>query len=111
MKAKELTPRELVIRAITYRSPPRPPLFFRTDAERSDIVQAAYDSPTRFVDAEKTRDEWGCIWGNVIGTGTGYILKHPLDDWGEFSAYTFPDPRRASRFVAIEDAVQRYPHK
>jgi uroporphyrinogen-III decarboxylase len=116
MKAKELkpegpTPRELVIQAIAYRSPPRPPLFFRTDPDRSDIVQVAYHSPTNFVDSEKTRDELGCLWGNAIGTGTGYILEHPLDDWGNLSAYTFPDPRQASRFTAIEDAVQRYPNK
>jgi uroporphyrinogen decarboxylase len=106
-----MKPRELVRRAIAYQSPPRPPLFFRTDPERSDIVQVAYDSPTSFVDAEKTRDEWGCTWGNVLGTGTGYILKHPLEDWGDFSVYTFPDARRADRFVAIENAVRQYPEK
>ena len=111
MHPVELTPKQLVIQAITYQSPPRPPLFFRTDPDRSDIVQVGYRSPTDFVDAEKTRDEWGCSWGNVIGTGTGYILKHPLEDWDNFGAYTFPDPRQAGRFAAVEDAVQRYPHK
>jgi hypothetical protein len=111
MKAEELTPRELVIRAIAYGSPPRPPLFFRTNPEKSDVVQTAYHSPTNFVDAEKTRDEWGCRWGNAIGSGTGYILEHPLSDWDNFDAYIFPDPRLACRFVAIEDAVKRYSHK
>jgi uroporphyrinogen-III decarboxylase len=86
-------------------------LFFRTDPQRSDIVQVPYHSPTDFVDAEKTLDEWGCRWGNVIGTGTGYILEHPLEFWDNFETYTFPDPRQAVRFVDIEDAVRRYPHK
>jgi uroporphyrinogen decarboxylase len=103
--------KELVIRAITFQSPPRPPLFFRTDPLRSDIVQAAYSAPTNFVDAGKTRDEWGCTWGNVIGTGTGYILKHPLEDWTALETYVFPDPRKASRFVEIEKAVKEYPDK
>ena len=45
--------KELVIRAIAFQSPSRPPLFFRTDPLRSDIVQVAYYAPTNFVDAEK----------------------------------------------------------
>jgi hypothetical protein len=108
LKLEELTPRELVIQAIAYRSPPRSPLFFRTDPERSDIVQVAYHSPTNFVDVEKTRDEWGCHWGNAIGTGTGYILEHPR--MNSNLVPHLPDPGRY-RFAAIEDAVQRYPHK
>ena len=116
MKAEELksdrqSSKQIVKQAITYSSPPRPALFFRTDPERSDIVQVPYYSPTNFVDAQKTRDEWGCLWGNAIGTGTGYILKHPLADWGNFDSFSFPDPRQAERFAAIQDAVQRYPHK
>jgi uroporphyrinogen-III decarboxylase len=103
--------KELVIRAITFQSPSRPPLFFRTDPLRSDIVQAAYYAPTNFVDAGKTRDEWGCTWGNAIGTGTGYILKHPLEDWAALETYGFPDPRKASRFCEIEKAVKEYPYK
>ena len=106
-----LTPKELAIQAITYSSPPRPALFFRTDPDRSDIVQVAYHSPTNFVDAENTLDEWGCRWDNAIGTGTGYIVKHPLEDWSSYSTYILPDPRQASRFIAIEEAIQRYPNK
>ncbi|MCC6958098.1 MAG: hypothetical protein IT316_14955 [Anaerolineales bacterium] len=105
------TPRQIVNQTITRRSPPRPTLFFRTNPERSDIVQVPFISPTNFVNVERTLDEWGCLWGNTIGTGTGYILKHPLDQWDDFECYTFPNPRSPSRFEAIEDAVQRYPHK
>lgn len=103
--------KDLVIRAITFQSPSRPPLFFRTDPLHSDIVQAAYSAPTNFVDDGKTRDEWGCTWGNAIGTGTGYILKHPLEEWPALETYIFPDPRKASRFCEIEKAVKEYPNK
>jgi uroporphyrinogen decarboxylase len=103
--------KELVLQAITFRSPYRPPLYFRTDPERSDIVQVPYYAPTNFVDADKTRDELGCIWNNVIGTGTGYVIKHPLDNWAALERYALPDPRLPSRYVEIERAVQKYPDK
>jgi len=103
--------KELVNRAITFQSPSRPPIFYRTDPERSDIVQAPYYAPTNFVDAENTRDELGCIWNNVIGTGTGYIIKHPLEDWASLETYTLPDPRLPSRFAEVEKAVAKYPDK
>jgi len=103
--------RELVNQAIDFHSPPRPPLFFRTDPRRSDIVQMPYYAPTNFVDPAQTIDEWGCTWGNAIGTGTGYILKHPLADWEAFESYTFPDPRLPSRFKDIENGVREFPQK
>jgi uroporphyrinogen decarboxylase len=102
---------ELVLKAITFNHPARPPLFFRTDPERSDIVQAAFYAPTNFVDEAKTRDEWGCTWMNTIGTGTGYVVRHPFKNWGDFEDYQFPDPRLPSRFLEIEQAVQKYPGK
>lgn len=103
--------KELVLRAITFQSPPRPPLYFRTDPERSDIVQAPYYAPTNFVDQAQTLDELGCTWGNTLGTGTGYILQHPLEDWAALEGYTLPDPRLPGRFTEIEKAVQKYPDK
>jgi uroporphyrinogen decarboxylase len=103
--------KELVTRAVTFQSPARPPLYFRTDPERSDIVQVPYFAPTNFVDAEKTRDELGCVWENAIGTGTGYIVRHPLADWASLETYELPDPRLPSRYTEIEKAVQKYPDK
>jgi uroporphyrinogen-III decarboxylase len=103
--------KELVTRAITFQHPPRPPLYFRTDPERSDIVQAAFGAPTRFVDASQTLDEWGCVWGNAIGTGTGYVISHPLEDWSILDSYKFPDPCRPDRYTEIEKFVRAYPDK
>jgi len=51
--------KELVIRAITFKTPDRPPIYFRNDPDRSDIVQVPYYSPTNFIDPENTRDELG----------------------------------------------------
>jgi uroporphyrinogen-III decarboxylase len=106
-----MNPNERVTRAITFQSPDRPPLYYRTDPPRSDIVQVAYNAPTQFVDNTQTLDEWGCTWGNAIGTGTGYVLRHPLAEWSAFDSYSMPDPRRPDRFEAIEAAVKTYPDK
>ena len=103
--------KELVNRAITFTSPDRPPLYFRNDPERSDIVQVPYYSPTNFIDPENTRDELGCIWNNVIGTGVGYVVKHPLEDWASMETYSLPNPHLPSRYTEIENAVKKYPGK
>lgn len=103
--------KERVTRAITFQSPDKPPLYYRTDPRRSDIVQAAYNAPTRFIDRDRTIDEWGCAWGNIIGTGTGYVVRHPLAGWSDFDSYTMPDPRRSDRFGEIEAAVKAHPDK
>ena len=103
--------KDLVIRAITLKSPDRPPIYFRNDPERSDIVQVPYYSPTNFIDPENTRDELGCIWNNVIGTGVGYVIKHPLEDWAAMGTYSLPNPHLPSRYTEIENAVQKYPDK
>ncbi len=106
-----MNPKERVIRAISFRHPDRPPLYYRTDPHRSDIVQAAYQAPTRFLDDDRTLDEWGCTWGNLIGTGTGYVVRHPLADWSDFDGYRMPDPGRPDRFGEIEAAVKACPDK
>jgi uroporphyrinogen-III decarboxylase len=103
--------KELVIRAITFKTPDRPPIYFRNDPDRSDIVQVPYYSPTNFIDPENTRDELGCTWNNVIGTGVGYVIKHPLEDWAALETYSLPDPRLPSRYTEIKNAVQKYPDK
>jgi uroporphyrinogen-III decarboxylase len=103
--------KDLVNRAITFKSPDRPPIYFRNDPERSDIVQVPYYSPTNFIDPENTRDELGCIWNNVIGTGVGYVIKHPLEDWAALETFSLPNPRLPSRYTEIENAVQKYPDK
>ena len=71
----------------------------------------AYRAPTHFIDGARTLDEWGCTWGNVIGTGTGYVVRHPLAEWSAFDSYRMPDPRRPDRFEEIEAAVKTYPDK
>jgi hypothetical protein len=106
-----MTPKELVLRALAFQNPPRPPLLFCNDQQRSDIVQTGYYAPINFVNPERTLDEWGCLWENAIGAGLGYTVRHPLEHWAAFDSYLFPDPRLPHRFSDIEKAVQKYPDR
>lgn len=37
-------------------------------------------------------DDFGCVWTSAIDGFTGTVTKHPLDDWGKFDTYKFPNP-------------------
>jgi uroporphyrinogen-III decarboxylase len=101
-----MDPKERVVKAISFQYPDRPPLLLRTDPQRSDIVQVAYSSPPSL-----EPDEWGCVWDNVIGTGTGQVVRSPLEDWGKLNRYEYPNPHQPYRFADLEEARKRYPDR
>ena len=35
----------------------------------------------------------------MIGTGVGYVIQHPLEDWAALETYTLPDPRLPSQYI------------
>ena len=37
------------------------------------------------------RDNWGCLWHNVLGGLEGQVVESPLADWAAFDAYRPPD--------------------
>jgi len=38
------------------------------------------------------RDNWGCLWHIVDEGMIGYVVEHPLADWGALATYVPPDP-------------------
>ncbi len=106
-----LPSKELVTRAIRFQNPERIPLMFRTDPDRSDIVQVGFSDPVGWVADSKGEDEWGCLWDNLIGTGIGQVINHPLASWEDLPRYSFPNPHVESRFGDIEAALRKYPEK
>jgi len=103
--------RELVTRAIRFERPSRVPLHFRNDPDRSDIVQVDYASLVDWDPSRKGVDEWGCMWDNLIGTGAGQVIEHPIANREDLTHYSLPDPHIGSRFDDIEAAVEKYPDK
>lgn len=106
-----MTSYELVTRAIGFAEPGRLPLLLRTDPERSDMVGVGFSTPTGWTPGEPNADEWGCVWANIIGTGVGQVVKHPLEHATDLSSFTFPEPHAPGRFDGVKEAVQSYEGK
>ncbi|MBI5095596.1 MAG: hypothetical protein HZB26_24575 [Candidatus Hydrogenedentes bacterium] len=51
------------------------------------------DFPPVYRAGEDFRDNWGCLWRNVIGGLEGVVVEHPLADWSALDAYRAPDPK------------------
>lgn len=102
---------QLVRKAISFERPDRVPLLFRTDPDRSDIVGVDFSPPTGWTPPAPDEDEWGCVWANIIGTGVGQVVTHPLENATDLKGYEFPDPHADGRFDRARDAVARHKGK
>lgn len=41
---------------------------------------------------EPYTDDFGCLWVTTDDGITGTVMKHPLEDWADYSECVFPDP-------------------
>lgn len=96
-----MTSRELVKRAIEFRTPPRMPIIIPT-AGYSDAVGVSYE---QFPVSEDC-DEWGCKWVHTELNNMGQVKGHPLKDWEALEGYEFPDPTRNGRFESLEQQLR-----
>lgn len=102
---------ERVISAISFTEPDHIPLLFRTDPDRSDMVNIEFSTPTDWTPSEPDADEWGCVWANIIGTGVGQMIRHPLENDADLSRYQFPHPHVPGRFDGVAEAVRSFDGK
>lgn len=96
--------REIVRRAIEFRSPPRLP-FWQEElpAYPNDVFC------TREMDRGKggwffdnaVTDDWGCRWEITDKRNMGQAVGHPLQDWSALSGYRPPDPRAPFYFERL----------
>jgi len=100
---------ERVRRVLHFQGPDRLPLVFRSETERSDIINVGYGTPSGWQPAEPGLDEWGSRWENIIGTGVGQIIEEPLAAAPDLSGYAFPDPQAPGRYDELEATVARFP--
>ncbi|NLG28663.1 MAG: hypothetical protein GX557_12185, partial [Chloroflexi bacterium] len=87
-----LTSREIVLRAIERRSPPRIPIHYcNRDFEWSDFVNVGWGPAAGFAASEPGLTEWGYVWHRLDET-MGQPRNHPLADWANAARYVPPDP-------------------
>lgn len=71
----------------------RHPLLFR-GFQRGSVD---YDKfPVVYRAGEEFRDNWGCVWRNIVGGLEGVVVGHPLADWDALDTYRAPDPETLS---------------
>ncbi len=111
-----VTSREIVARAIEFRSPPRVPYSFigplETDFFESAILPAVGDpqgsggKPEGLGFGETYRDAWGVLW-EVTGRIWDHAIEHPLADLSELDRYRFPELVARERFEWMRPYLQR----
>ena len=101
--------REIVSRAIHFKSPPRIGLRYAFDFARSDIVDLCY-SEAEGTERATGEDEWGCVWsklGGRIESSFGQVIEYPLESWSDYNP---PDPFAPDRFNGF-NRIDKYPTK
>ncbi|MEW6358464.1 MAG: uroporphyrinogen decarboxylase family protein [Planctomycetota bacterium] len=110
-----MTPRERVIRAVTFGTPDRIPLKhnitgaavikhgralldildrypddYGTDTSFAKLMEQRQAAGSRLDKDEERTDEWGCVWRVRQDGMMGQVVRHPLADWRALAAYKLP---------------------
>ena len=100
---------ERVKRAIAMQSPDRVPiLFFNRDFERSDMVMI--DVVNHFGGDDRKTSEYGFHWERLDET-MGHPKDALIEEWEDFSSYSFPDPHDPIRFQKAAEIMGQYGEK
>ena len=94
--------REIVIRTITFDSPPRlaidlPPEYGSDFAETGMTPSPDY-RPSQGV------DQWGAVWENIGVCKLGEVEKFPLERWEDFDRLRIPDIHDPSIWIKMDNA-------
>lgn len=107
--------REIVRRAIEFRSPPRLPFWQHEVPNAPDDVCDIWEMDRAeagwFFD-NAALDDWNCRWARTEKKNMGQVVGHPLADWADLDRFRPPDPRNPFYFDRIgpelEKAGERY---
>ncbi|HIQ20210.1 MAG TPA: hypothetical protein EYH34_03075 [Planctomycetes bacterium] len=107
--------REIVKRAIEFRSPPRLAFWQHEVAWAPDDVWDIWEMDRAqagwFFD-NAAPDDWQCRWVRTAQKNMGQVIGHPLADWSALDHYRPPDPRDPFYFERIppllDEAGDRY---
>ena len=107
-----MLPKEIVLRAIEYRNPPRIPVHYcNRDLDSSDTFTVGWNPDNDFTANQQGQSEWGFIWHSLDKT-MGQPESHPLADWDKIVAYIPPDPFAHGRLdhvaVALAQNADRF---
>jgi len=100
-----MIPREIVLRAIERRQPPRVPICYcNRDLDCSDTLGVGVGIAAGFQPQQPGETEWGYLWTSLDGT-MGQPHYPPLQDWDRIDAYCPPDPVAPGRLDHVAGAI------
>jgi uroporphyrinogen decarboxylase len=98
--------KELVKRAVEFKSPGKLPLlYFNKYTERSDIKFVEYNVASDFKYKGTAISEWGFVWETFDDT-MGQPKDEPIKSWDDFKGYIPPDPDAPGRYDHIEQEIK-----
>jgi len=101
---EKMTSREIVSRAIHFRSPPRLPVTmgcFGVD----DTGWIGGKPPANWTPSVPGEDEWGCVWDKTELENMGQVKGHPLTDLSKLDSFRPPDYDDPSRYVDVAPSL------
>lgn len=101
-----MTPREVVIRAVEFRRPPRLPI--RGYGDISDVIGIGYDmiKPPE-AEAEPNLDQWLCHWEHTDMPNMGQVKGHPLVDLSKMDEFPWPDGNDQRRYKKVPERLSK----
>lgn len=100
-----MKPREVVIRAVEFRNPPRLPV--SGFDEKSDLCRVAYDEikPGEVKD-NPVVDQWLCTWDKTNEPNMGQVKGHPLEDLTKMKDFPWPDGNDPRRYQNVQKRLK-----
>jgi len=101
--------REIVRRAIEFRTPPRLPFWQSVVEDVPNDVCDCWEMDRQragwfFGNGEP--DDWGCQWAVTGEKNMGQVVDHPLKTWDDLKTWTPPNPLDPFYYERIEDSLQ-----
>lgn len=121
-----MTPRENMIKTITFDYPEYIPMTFHINAacwnhyEHEQLFELMESHPLLFPGWKRPErdfkpeygsnarkdvpftDDFGCLWKTTDDGITGTVVEHPLEDWANFATYQAPDPEKCMGIGPID---------
>ncbi len=98
--------KEVVTRAIEFRTPERLPVIFPRFGI-SDVYGVGWNqigTGPRIL--KQSADEWGCLWVRSEIDNMGQVKGHPLESWSALDHYRWPDPDDPAFYTGMEERFQ-----
>lgn len=98
--------REIVTRAVEFRTPERLPVIFPRFGISDNHYVGWNQIGTGPRSQKESLDEWGCLWVRSEIDNMGQVKGHPLLNWSALSSYRWLNPDEPAFYEGMEGRFQ-----